>query len=237
MAGGIFVLVNFFLYSSQTCFMNTPLTQIQTVIVENHTLFIQGLLAMFEDTNVNVVSTAGSWKQLSAIVRTPQKIDLILLDLNLETDDGFEIIDRLNEGGFQQKIIILTMYDSLNIIRKVRAKDVAGFVLKNTTKSNLLAAIETVCNGGTHYDKVIEDTHYLEPKITYSDDFIKKHKLSEREYEVMILLAKSYSTKEIAHTLFISEQTVSTYRKHIKAKLKLKSIADIVRYAFVNQLI
>lgn len=210
---------------------------INIIIVDNHHLFMEGLKSMFDKTDIEVVATTDSSKGLETHLRSNPGIEIILLDLNLEKEDGFEIIDYLKENGFKQKIIVLTMYDSHRIISKVRTKNIEGFVLKNTTRDNLISAIRSVHLGEEHFDKVIVEPHYMEPEIKYSDDFIKKHNLSTREYEVLILLAKSYSTKEIADTLFISEQTVSTYRKHIKSKLQLKSIADIVRYVFVNRLL
>jgi len=199
-------------------------------------LFTEGLIAMFENVAVDIVDTSTSQKGLVKILDT-NEVDVILLDLNLDGEDGFEIIDYLIAHNYTQKIIVLTSYNSYRIVKKIRTKNIAGFVLKNTSKSNLLTAINSVFEGKEHFDKIICEPHYLDPEIKYSDDFIKKHNLSEREYEVLILLAKSYSTKEIADVLLISEQTVSTYRKYIKSKLKLKSIADIVHFVFVNKLL
>lgn len=211
--------------------------KIKLVIVDNHVLFVEGLIAMLAETHIEVVRFTDSQKGLESILSEFTDIDVILLDLNLEKEDGFDIIEALQKRGAHPQIIILTMYDSQRILAKVKTANVAGYVLKNTTKQNLIGAIQTVKAGGQHFDRAIQEPHYLEPEIKYADDFIKKHNLSKREYEVLILLAKSYSTKEIADTLCISEQTVSTYRKYIKSKLKLKSIADIVRYAFVNRLL
>lgn len=206
-------------------------------IVDNHVLFMEGLISLFENTSIQVVGKASSLKSLLTVLNHSPEIEIILLDLNLEKEDGFLIVDHLRKNGYPQKIIILTMYDSPRIISKVKQINVEGYVLKNTSKENLLAAIAEVKEGQTHYDEAEHGSVYQEPEIKYVDDFIKKHNLSEREYEVLILLAKSYSTKEIAELLFISEQTVSTYRKYIKSKLQLKSIADIVRYAFINKLL
>ncbi len=217
--------------------MNHPQKKIKVVIVDNHLLFAEGLASMFEDSIIEVVSIVDNQRGLISVLRSNHDVDLILLDLNLGKEDGLKIVDNLKAEGYPQKIIILTSYESQQIIAKARSKKIEGYVVKNITKNEIIEAITTVSNGGQYFHKPVDEWSPSETEITYSDDFLNKYKLTKREYEVFILLAKSYSTKEISEKLSLSEQTVSTYRKYIKSKLKLKSIADIVRFAFVNELL
>jgi len=217
--------------------MNDPQKKIKVVIVDNHALFAEGLAAMFKDSIIDVVGIVDNQRSLISSLRSNSSADIILLDLNLGKEDGFKIIDHLKEKAYPQKIIILTTYNSHQIITKAKSKKIEGYALKNITKDDLLRAITTVSEGGEYFDRPINESNRPNTEIVYSDDFQNKYKLTKREYEVFILLAKSYSTKEISEKLFLSEQTVSTYRKYIKSKLKLKSIADIVRFAFVNELL
>lgn len=217
--------------------MNHPQKKIKVVIVDNHRLFAEGLASMFEDSIIEVVSIVDNQRGLISVLRSNYDIDLILLDLNLGKEDGLKIIDNLKVEGYSQKIIILTSYDSQQIIAKAKSKKIEGYVVKNITKNEIIEAITTVNNGGEYFHQLADEWSPSETEIAYSDDFLNKYKLTKREYEVFILLAKSYSTKEISEKLSLSEQTVSTYRKYIKSKLKLKSIADIVRFAFVNELL
>jgi len=217
--------------------MNHSQKKIKVVIVDNHLLFAEGLAAMFEDSRIEVVSIVDNQRGLISALRSNYDVDLILLDLNLGKEDGLKIVDNLKAEGYPQKIIILTSYDSQQIIAKAKSKKIEGYVLKNITKNEIIEAITTVSNGGEYFHQPADEWNPSETEIVYSDDFLNKYKLTKREYEVFILLAKSYSTKEISEKLSLSEQTVSTYRKYIKSKLKLKSIADIVRFAFVNELL
>lgn len=217
--------------------MNHPQKKIKVIIVDNHALFAEGLAAMFKDSIIEVVGIVDNQRSLISSLRSNYTADIILLDLNLGNEDGFTIIDHLKEKGYPQKIIILTTYNSHQIIAKAKSKNIEGYVLKNITKDDILGALTTVSEGGKYFDRSMNESNRPDTEIVYSDDFLNKYKLTKREYEVFILLAKSYSTKEISEKLFLSEQTVSTYRKYIKSKLKLKSIADIVRFAFVNELL
>lgn len=217
--------------------MNHSQKKIKVVIVDNHVLFAEGLASMFKDSIIEVVSIVDNQRELISVLRSNYDVDLILLDLNLGKEDGLKIVDNLKAEGYPQKIIILTSYDSQQIIAKAKSKKIEGYVVKNITKNDIIEAITTVCNGGEYFHQPANEWNPSETEIVYSDDFLNKYKLTKREYEVFILLAKSYSTKEISEKLSLSEQTVSTYRKYIKSKLKLKSIADIVRFAFVNELL
>lgn len=216
---------------------------IKVVIVDDHRIFIDGIASLFVDDNeIEVAGYALNKQELIDTINDDNiDIDVVLLDLNLGDTDGVDIITELRNSGFDKKIIALTMYNLPNLVKKVLNNGGDGYILKNTSKADLKEAIIEVYKGNEYLDNSLKTKKTkLKDQVTidkYPDDFLKLHNLSKREYEIIILLAESYSSKEIAEALFISEQTVSTYRKNIKSKLNFKSTADIVRFVFENNLI
>lgn len=216
---------------------------IKVVIVDDHRIFIDGIASLFVDDNeIEVAGYALNKQELIDTINDDNiDIDVVLLDLNLGDTDGVDIITELRNSGFDKKIIALTMYNLPNLVKKVLSNGGDGYILKNTSKADLKEAIIEVYKGNEYLDNSLKTKKTkLKDQVTidkYPDDFLKLHNLSKREYEIIILLAESYSSKEIAEALFISEQTVSTYRKNIKSKLNFKSTADIVRFVFENNLI
>ncbi len=218
--------------------METSLTNI--VIVDDHQIFIDGVSSLFvNDARFNILGSANNSAQLFSFLESCSKC-IVLLDLNLGKEDGLDILIKLRDKKYDQKVIALTMYNLPNLVKKVIECGGNGYVLKNISKSNLKEAIIKVSQGETYLDPSLNNTKSTENKRfkfnEYPDAFLKKHNLSKREYEIIILLSESYATKEIADELNISEQTVSTYRKNIKAKMNFKSTTDIVRFVFENNL-
>lgn len=210
------------------------------VIVDDHQIFIDGVASLFnENDRVKIVGSANNSKQLFELLST-KTVDVILLDLNLGNEDGLNVLKQIRLSNKTVKVIALTMYNHNSLVKKIIKADGNGYVLKNTSKSNLNNAIQQVMDGKTFVDESLASPKEAKNEEVifkeYPDDFMKKHNLSKREYEIIILLSESYSTKEIADLLTISEQTVSTYRKNIKAKMSFKTTTDIVRFVFENNL-
>lgn len=214
-------------------------TKIRVCIVDDHQIFIDGIASLFIDDNiVDIVGHATNKTELIKLLHSIS-IDVILLDLNLGDIDGINILKEIKSNHYNQKIIVLTMYNLPNLVKKVKENGGDGYLLKNTSKSELKKAILAVCSGENYFDGELSNHAKQNSKLTfesYPDNFLKLHNLSKREYEIIILLSESYSTKEIAETLHISEQTVSTYRKNIKSKMNFKTTTDIVRFVFENKL-
>ncbi len=161
---------------------------------------------------------------------------VILLDLNLKRDDGFSLLEQIRQHHPGIKVIILTMYEEAYLIEKARKLKANGYLLKNSANSELLDALRHV---------FISDQFFLPAGLAkqkqdneiYRDEFIDKMHLTIREVEIIRLVAEGKSAKEIADQLFLSLHTVDTHRRNILAKLKLKNIADLVRFAFENHLL
>lgn len=216
--------------------------EIRIGLVDDHKIFIDGIKAILQDQpQLNIVAEAYSGTHIESVLRH-NPVDLLFLDLNMPGMDGIEVLKKLKDRWPSLKIIIITQYDDPKLIDIIKESGGDGFLIKSVSKQELLLSIYEVLDdkfylsealrGRQSFSKSNEDI-----RAEYSDSFLKKHNLTKREAEIISLVASSLSTKEIAQKLFISEMTVSTHRKKIKSKLNMKNTAELIRFAFENNLI
>ncbi len=165
-----------------------------------------------------------------------EKPHALLLDLNLKREDGFSILEYLHPRYPALKVIILTMYEEEFLIEKAKKLKANGYLLKNSSGKELLEALDHVFVSDEFFLPAVLIQQNQENE-SYRDEFIEKMHLTKREVEVVKLVAQGKAAQEIADELFLSLHTVDTHRRNILAKLKLKNIADLVRFAAKNHLI
>ena len=161
--------------------------------------------------------------------------------------DGIETLEKLKNQYPQIKVIMLTGYDEIELIREALRKGAKGYVLKNVDKAQLIVAIESVNNGGTFLDsnvqeKVIESfvksnnnpSEKVENQINESRNLFE---LTRREIDVLRLIVEGKKSTDIGNKLFISINTVDTHRKNIMSKCNTKNVAELVKLALDKKLI
>gem|GEM_PF-566858 len=209
-------------------------------IIDDHQLFINGMKALIN--SFEGFSFAGYLTNTQGLEEKIANLspDIVLLDLNLGTIDGLACIEPIKKATPHTKILVVTMYEENSLIREAQKLGADGFIIKNTDEKELLLALAEL-SADNGYWKLVPDKKNDPIKNLsqnqYSDSYIRLSQLTKREHEVFILLSQSYSTKEIASKLDMSENTVSTHRKHIKKKLEIKSSSGIVKVAFENGLL
>ncbi len=211
---------------------------INILIADDHQLFIDGLIAMFNNHSfIKVKATVNNGKETLQKLKE-NDFDVVLLDINMPELNGIETARLIALKYSQTKIIILTSYIEKELVTQLIKIGIHGYVLKNTNKSELETAIDTVCNGEKYFSSdVALNIIDAKTKSTYTDSFNKtNHQLTNREIEILKLITKELTTKEIADTLSITEFTVKTHRKHLISKLKVKNLAGLVKYAILNGL-
>lgn len=209
---------------------------IKILIIEDHILFAEGLKAMFnQNDGIEIIAHIQNGKEAPEIL-IQQEIDLILMDIDMPIIDGIETMAMLKEKGFDKPILMLTMHQSLQKIKKSLEQGAQGYVLKDASKPELLEAIR----------KTSQRENYFHSKINNQifDYFRGKNKiqtsideLTTREKEVVKCLANGMNSKAIANTLFISEHTVKTHRRNIMYKLNVKTSAELIRLAIEKKII
>lgn len=202
------------------------------LIVDDHLLFNDGMKALLNET-FTVVGQVFSGKNVLEAVHSTSP-DIVLLDINLPTHDGFEIAKMLRESFPKVQIIFLTMYNEKRFVEQAKELAVDGYLLKDSTQEELLHSINTVWNGNQYYDKRLLQNETS--NAHHNDYFVKQFSLSPREIEVIQLIKQGFSNPEIASKLFIGKETVKSHRKNIYYKLNITKVTELIAFAEANEL-
>jgi two-component system, NarL family, response regulator NreC len=204
---------------------------IGVLIVDDHELLRAGLRARLASENdITVVGEADSAEQAVVQARALQP-DVILLDLLLPRKSGYEAIPELAEVAPQAKVIVVSSQAAPSSVRRALSAGAAGYLPKRVSDGELVAAIRSVAAGSGYVDPD------LGAKLVVSDGTPALEPLSERERDIVQLLALGHTNQEIGKKLFISVRTVDTHRAHIMMKLRLDTRAQLVMFALANGII
>jgi DNA-binding NarL/FixJ family response regulator len=211
--------------------------KIEVLIVDDHQLFREGVVTLLSSAeNIEVIAQAEDG--LDAIEKVKQfKPDVVLLDIAMPRMNGIEATKKLKALTPEIKIIILSMHLEKEYVKGVLEAGADGYLVKNCTYLQLTDAIQSVYNGKKYLSQDVTDqviSGYLSPSASEESDF---DKLSEREKEIFLRFAEGKAAREIGDILFISVKTVNTHKQNILEKLKLKTSADLIKYALKNGLI
>lgn len=207
---------------------------IKIMIADDHQMFIDGITALLkEEQGVSIIAQALNGQEVieKLKVTTP---DIILMDIGMDVLNGIEATEIITKTYPNIKVIALTMYDDHNRITKMLKAGVKGYVLKNTSKDELLNAINTVKSGESYFSKQVTNS-IIKENTQKTPNPVSL--LTKRELQIIQLIAKSMTTKEIADELSLSELTVSTHRKNAMQKLETKNIAGLVKFVIENQIL
>lgn len=202
-------------------------------IVDDHQMLIDGLKALLSDeANISVVGESNLSKTAVKEI-SEYRPDIVLTDINMPEMDGIELTKEVKKINPDIKIIALSMFGERETISEMLKAAVSGYILKNTGKAELLTAIEKVANGQTYFSDEVNAE-----MIKMSDGSSSKEiNLSQREIEVIELIAKEYTNAKIAEALFISERTVETHRKNIFRKTDTKGVIGLLKYCVDKRII
>jgi two-component system, NarL family, invasion response regulator UvrY len=205
------------------------------LIVDDHPIVRDGLKQILGDTDDLVVSgEAGNADEALALVRDSD-FDLVVLDITLPGRTGIDLLRDLRRERPTLPVLMLSIHpeDELGI-RAVKA-GASGFLSKECASDDLVRAIQLIVSGNKYISRALADR--LIEEIQRDTNRPPHEQLSDREYEVMSLIATGSSMKEVAAALSLSKSTVSTYRARILDKLNVKSNAEITRYAIHHGLV
>ncbi|MCD0465737.1 response regulator transcription factor [Flavobacterium sp. ENC] len=215
--------------------------KIRIHLADDHQVLIDGLanlLGTVTDFEVVGLSLNGGTIYEGVLA---SKADILLLDISMPLKDGISVLKEFGQKKFPCKVIILSSYDDLKIVKEVMKLGARGYLTKKSAGENIIEAIKAVNRDEEYFDNYIREKIFASfthnnPKLN-KKPFTGNQLLSERELEVITLISLEYSGKEISEQLFISLNTVETHRKNIMKKLKLKNVIGIVKYALKNNLI
>ena len=208
--------------------------KIKVIIADDHPLFRRGLKHAFAETpDIEVVDDVETGEELLKKVQE-MDVNLALLDISLPGKGGLEILKELREDRPKLPVLILTVYPEEHYAVRFFKAGASGFITKESSTDQIYHAVRKVASGGK----------YASPEITekLAFDFSKSdrpahEKLSDREHQVFIMLAKGESPTEIGKELSLSVKTISTHRSRILDKMQMKKNAELIHYAISQQLL
>lgn len=201
----------------------TEANPIRVLLVDDHPLVREGLCARFEGVpDIEVTGQAGNAADALRIAATcrPQ---VVLMDIGMRDTNGIELTTQLLAREPQLIVLMLSMYDSAEYAQRAMAAGARGYVLKDSPSAEIIDAIRIVYGGGTYLSPALAQKLFRPstPRVV----------LSEREQQILALLAEGQSSKQIARVLDIGVRTVESHRQSIHRKLDLDGQAELIRYA------
>jgi DNA-binding NarL/FixJ family response regulator len=213
---------------------------IRIILTEDHQILRDGVKALIASENIEIIGEASNGAELLMILGKRQP-DIILMDISLPDTSGIELT-RIIAGLYPTvKVLILSMYTDESFISQAIKAGAKGYLHKNTTREEMLIAIETVYSGKDFYSdnisKIILKSYIDKAKMNVDEASDPHELLSKREIEILIMFAEGFINKEIADRLFISIRTVESHKNHIMQKLNLKTQVELVKYAIRHNMI
>lgn len=207
---------------------------IEILIVDDHPVFRQGLAQILnEEIDMRVKSEAGCIKELFEKINI-DKFDLVILDITMPDGNGLDALRQLKKLRPSTPVLVLSVHSEEEYAVRVLKTGGSGYLTKESAPEELVDAIKKAIEGGKYVSpKIAEKLAF----IIEDDDKDPHERLSNREYQVMCLIASGKTVSEISRQMSLSVKTVSTYRSRILNKMNLSTNAEITYYAFKNKLV
>lgn len=211
--------------------------KMRILIVDDHLIFGQSLAALLTvSENVDVVATVGSGRAALQKLAS-NEVDVVISDLQMPEIGGVELALQIREHHPQVKIMILSMIDEAHLIREALRAGVLGFGSKTIDKWELSKALAMIEKGEVYLSSSVIQELSRTPATHHTEVISNTLVLSEREIEVLKLVAQEMNTNEIAEKLFVSVNTIETHRKNLLKKLGVKNSIGLIKFAIRHGLV
>lgn len=204
----------------------------RVILADDHALFLSGLQSLLSRREeCEVAATASNGRECLELIRTVEH-DAVLMDIDMPEMNGAEATERALALNPEERIITLSMYGDDEFYFRMVEAGAKGFILKNSDIDEVVAAIRTVCEGGSYFSQ--ELLRNLVGSLKSARNPVPEDILSQREKEILLLICKGLSNQEIADRLFISKRTVDKHRSNILEKTECRNTANLVVWAIKN---
>lgn len=208
-------------------------------IADDHQMMLDGITSLLRGNDeFVVVGTAMTGKDALNALHESQP-DILLTDIQMPEMTGIELLQEVRKHWPEQKVMVLSMFNDPGIVETIMQHGANGYILKNTGREELLEALSAVRDGNSFFSTAVVDTmkENLRNPPSEKKGYLNSADLTEREQEIVRLIAQEHSSEDIANMLFISRRTVETHRKNILRKTGVSNVVGLVRYAYENGLI
>lgn len=204
--------------------------KIKILLVDDHQLFNDGLKSLLNtEENLEII---GQVFTANEVLFTIQKLSpqIVFLDINLPDGNGIELAQRITKEFSSTKVILLTMYADEQMLKEAKKIKVDGYIMKNSSKKEILVGIEAVINNQNYFDSKIVKQNEAAPK----DELTKRFALTEREKEIISFVKMGFDSYQIADKMNLSYLTIKTHRRNIHFKLGTCSTPELIKFANEN---
>ncbi|MCB9360800.1 MAG: response regulator transcription factor [Flavobacteriales bacterium] len=210
--------------------------KIRLLLADDHGIIRDGIKLMLNKTpEFDIVTEASNGQEvLDYLEKNAKSIDVVLMDINMPVMNGIEATQVITDKYRNINVLALTMHIEETYISNMLKAGALGYILKESNKNELIDAIKSVASGKKYYSNEVSVTLI---NSLMSEDKDKDKELSDREIEILSLIASGNTNKEIGEKLFISGRTVETHRRNILGKLEVKNTAEMIKYAIQNKLV
>jgi two-component system invasion response regulator UvrY len=207
---------------------------IKILMIDDHEVVRDGVRKIFERQPGAAFGEAGTAQEALKLARE-EDWDVAVLDLSLGGRSGLEVLKELKQIRPRLPVLILSMHSEEQYARRAFRAGAAGYVTKGSSRTELAKAIDKVMKGGRYVTPALAEK--LVVTLDHDSQVTRHETLSDREFEVMRLIASGKTVGEIAEMLSLSSKTISTYRARILEKMDMKTNAELTYYAIHNQLV
>lgn len=201
-------------------------------LTDDHAILVGGLVKIIEsESDLEIVGSAGTVAETMDKL-SQMDVDLLITDYNLPDEDGRSLVRRVNRKYPNTKILVLSMHDEAHLVKEILKEGIQGYLIKKDSHKELIDAIYTIQSGKTYLSSDV--SKMLIKGLNGNEE---QRLLTDREREILKLISKEYTNRDIAEELFISERTVETHRKNIFRKTGTNSLVGLIKFAYANNLI
>jgi len=205
------------------------------ILADDHQLILDGLVKILSTLpGIEIVATANTGtdalKYLGLL-----KADLVITDVEMPGMNGIELLKAIRKQYPGVKVMMLTMYKEPALAREIMNLDTEGYILQTADQNEMLTAVSMILNGKKYFSPELT-MNLVNTEIKADPDKQLLAELTQREIEILTLIAQGFSNKQIAEKLFISPKTVDTHRTNMMNKLNIHNVAGITRFAIQNNL-
>jgi DNA-binding NarL/FixJ family response regulator len=212
--------------------------KIKIHLIDDHQIVIDGLLAVLKmEDDFEVVGFSLNGDGVHERITT-NNADVVIMDINMPDIDGIDILKDFQKKGIPCRVIVLSSHDEIKLIKEVLNLGANGYLSKKCAGENIAEAVRKVHNGEQYFCNSIKDkmlTSFSSNGSSTDDEPVKN--ITKRELEILQLVVKEFTTKEISEQLTISINTIDTHRKNIMRKLEVKNTIGLVKYAIKHDLV